>query len=156
MASIENLQNAVQREVLDIVSKLREAGLGDILELPQIVVCGDQSSGKSSVLEAISELAFPRKEGLCTRFATEVVLRDEPETSITASIVTDPAPSKTNARLKRMRNFHYTVQSFSDFPEVIDEATKCMGLDDATKSGPKAFTKDILKVEISGPGMPQL
>ncbi|MBE3042786.1 dynamin family protein, partial [Candidatus Bathyarchaeota archaeon] len=45
------------------------------IDLPQIVVCGDQSSGKSSVLEAISGMAFPAKDNLCTRFATEVILR---------------------------------------------------------------------------------
>ncbi len=30
-------------------------------------VCEDQLSGKSSVLEAITEIPFPRKENLCTR-----------------------------------------------------------------------------------------
>ena len=156
MASLDNLQSAAQREVLDIVSKLRETGLGNILELPQLVVCGDQSSGKSSVLEAISGIQFPRKEGLCTRFATEVVLRDEPETSMKATIVPDPESAKTAHRLKKMRNFRLTIENFSDFPELVDEATKCIGLDDNTKTGPKAFTKDVLRVEIIGPEMPQL
>lgn len=41
--------------------------------------CGDQSSGKSSCLEAISGVPFPRKDTLCTRFATEVVLRKNSE-----------------------------------------------------------------------------
>lgn len=71
-SSLQALQSADQRKVMDIVDKLRRTGLGGIVELPQLVVCGDQSSGKSSVLEAITEIPFPRKENLCTRFATEV------------------------------------------------------------------------------------
>lgn len=78
--SLKALQSADQRKVMDIVDKLRRTGLSGIVELPQLVVCGDQSSGKSSVLEAITEIPFPRKENLCTRFATEVC---DPTTKIT-------------------------------------------------------------------------
>jgi hypothetical protein len=73
-SSLKALESADQRKFIDIVDKLRRNGLSGILELPQLVVCGDQSSGKSSVLEAITEIPFPRKENLCTRFATEVVV----------------------------------------------------------------------------------
>lgn len=69
-ASLDKLQSKDYREVLGVVDRLRVSGLGSILQLPQIVVCGDQSSGKSSVLEAITEVPFPRKENLCIRFAT--------------------------------------------------------------------------------------
>jgi hypothetical protein len=73
--SLQELRSADQRKVMDMVDKLRRTGLSGIVELPQLVVCGDQSSGKSSVLEAITEIPFPRKENLCTRFATEVSLQ---------------------------------------------------------------------------------
>lgn len=71
-SSLQALQSADQRRVMDIVDKLRRTGLSGVVELPQLIVCGDQSSGKSSVLEAITEIPFPRKENLCTRFATDV------------------------------------------------------------------------------------
>jgi hypothetical protein len=75
-SSLQALQSADQRKVMDIVDKLRRTGLSGVVELPQLIVCGDQSSGKSSVLEAITEIPFPRKENLCTRFATEVRLNE--------------------------------------------------------------------------------
>jgi GTPase SAR1 family protein len=39
------------------------------------VVVGDQSSGKSSVLEGLTGLPFPRDSGLCTRFPTQIVFK---------------------------------------------------------------------------------
>lgn len=50
-SSLKDLQTDEQRKVLDIVTEVRKCGLDRILELPQLVVCGDQSAGKSSVLE---------------------------------------------------------------------------------------------------------
>lgn len=39
----------------------------------KLVVVGDQSSGKSSVLEGSTNLPFPRDSGPCTRFPTQIV-----------------------------------------------------------------------------------
>ena len=53
IAALEALQTDEQRQVLDIIDQLRKCGLESVLSLPQLVVCGDQSSGKSSCLEAL-------------------------------------------------------------------------------------------------------
>ena len=50
------------------VQNLRHLGVEDlVLPLPKIVVVGDQSTGKSSLIEGISEIKVPRKLGVCTR-----------------------------------------------------------------------------------------
>jgi GTP1/Obg family GTP-binding protein len=59
-----------QLTLLDSIDQLRLQGISNYISLPQIIVCGDQSSGKSSVLEAISGVSFPVKSSLCTRFPT--------------------------------------------------------------------------------------
>lgn len=62
-------------KILNAIDQLRAHGVSHYVSLPQLIVTGDQSAGKSSVLEAISKVRFPTKDNLCTRFATEIVLR---------------------------------------------------------------------------------
>ena len=62
------------RAVIDLVDYLRKIGLHKKIPIPQIAVMGDQSSGKSSVLEAISGIPFPRGSGLVTRCPTMVIM----------------------------------------------------------------------------------
>ncbi len=105
LPSAQALQTTEQMELLDIVDSLRAQGLGEITALPQLIVCGDQSSGKSSVLEAISGIPFPRQENLCTRFATEVILRRAPKDSISVSIV--PSRYHSAEDRERILQFHH-------------------------------------------------
>ncbi len=51
------------RPYIDLIDTLRSVGIQKDLALPTIVVIGDQSSGKSSVLEALSGVALPRGSG---------------------------------------------------------------------------------------------
>lgn len=86
-AKLEHLQTREQIKLLDVIDALRAEGFSEYTALPQLIVCGDQSSGKSSVLEAISGVPFPRKDALCTRFATEVILRRAADEFISVSLV---------------------------------------------------------------------
>ncbi|KAK4575336.1 hypothetical protein LTR86_001190 [Recurvomyces mirabilis] len=155
-ASLDELQSSDYRSILDVVDRLRLCGLGAILQLPQIVVCGNQSSGKSSVLEAITEVPFPRKENLCTRFATEIVMRRAPKDTISTKII--PDKSRPDAEVAKLEAFNQTISDFTELPQLIETATDLMGLNDAEGSGrgTKAFTRDVLSVEIAGPTRLQL
>ena len=68
------LHSKDHEEILNVIDQLRSEGISRYIGLPQLIVCGDQFSGKSSVLEAIAGLDWPRKDNLCTRFATELIL----------------------------------------------------------------------------------
>uniref|UniRef100_W5L8S6 Myxovirus (influenza virus) resistance F n=1 Tax=Astyanax mexicanus TaxID=7994 RepID=W5L8S6_ASTMX len=69
-----HLQNEV-RPFIELIDSLRVLGIDKDLNLPSIAVVGDQSSGKSSVLEAISGVALPRGSGIVTRCPLELKLR---------------------------------------------------------------------------------
>ncbi|PVH91775.1 hypothetical protein DM02DRAFT_702924, partial [Periconia macrospinosa] len=84
---LDGLCSKDQVDLLNAVDRLRSQGIDHYVSLPQIIVCGDQSSGKSSVLEAISGISFPVKSNLCTRFPTELILRKTPNVGVTVSIV---------------------------------------------------------------------
>ncbi len=150
LSSLQTLQSADQMELLDVVDSLRACGLSEIVALPQLIVCGDQSSGKSSVLEAISGIPFLKQETLCTRFATEVILRRAAKVEINVSIV----PGKDRARIDRDRllRFHRELKTNNDFKDLFKSSRDEMGL----SSSGKSFSDDILRVEICGPSQPQL
>lgn len=51
------------RPYIEMIDFMRKIGIEKELALPSIAVVGDQSSGKSSVLEALSGVALPRGSG---------------------------------------------------------------------------------------------
>ncbi|CAG8900109.1 unnamed protein product [Penicillium egyptiacum] len=150
-----NQLQSEQSELLEKIDELRAIGVGGLVELPQIIVCGNQSSGKSSVLEAISRVRFPSKSNICTRFATEIVIRRSPHDRIKVSI--EPGDSrKDEQEQQKLRAF--TSEKFSsseDLPTLIENAKECMGLS-STDPSSTGFSDDVLKVEISGPEKPNL
>ncbi|KAK1465506.1 dynamin family protein [Colletotrichum cuscutae] len=138
------------RNLLDKIDKLRELGISRQIALPQLVVVGDQSSGKSSVLESLTGYYFPRSVGLCTRHATEIVCRREHTPSIVVTIQPDDA---TSERADLARSFRRELKDLKGqaFADVLREAAGVMGLKSAENSEGAAFGKDVLRVEICGP-----
>jgi GTPase SAR1 family protein len=145
---MNKLCNKDQLDLLDSIDILRSQGISHYVSLPQIIVCGDQSSGKSSVLEAISGVPFPVKSNLCTRFPTELVLRKTPRIGVSVSIV----PHSSESEGTPLSGFQEKLEGFDGLPDLIENAKKAMGI--SAHSG--AFSKDRLRVEVSGPDRPHL
>ncbi|KAM0716833.1 hypothetical protein Q7P37_007637 [Cladosporium fusiforme] len=149
MSSIE-LQSEQHRQLLDIIDRLRSKGISKYVDLPEIVVCGDQSAGKSSVLEAISGMSFPTKDNLCTRFATELVLRRAHTETVKISITA--GPDRSERERQRLSAFGFEYQHDTpDLSNIIERAKDVMGLSEI-----KRFSADILRVELCGPDQPHL
>ena len=60
--------------IIKVINKLRSVGAQMEIDLPTIALCGQQSSGKSSLTEAISGVSMPAAAGTCTRCPTELRL----------------------------------------------------------------------------------
>lgn len=148
--ALNRIQSEDLEEVLNLIDQLRSEGIGKFVDLPQLIVCGDQSSGKSSVLEAISGLNFPRKDGICTRFATELILRRAPESMIKASI--NPDEDRPEKEKSRLRKFQKTNINLTQFSQIVEDAGRTMKVGEEDLP----FSKDILRVEICGPQQPHL
>lgn len=65
MGALSSLENVRRR----IVDATKEIGADSVpsLRIPQICAVGDQSSGKSALMEAVSGIPFPQNTGTCTK-----------------------------------------------------------------------------------------
>lgn len=144
------LQSAEQVRLLNDLDKLRSEGIQyHDIRPPQLVVCGDRSSGKSSVLEALSNVKFPTDKGTCTRFALELALRRSPDRKTSAEII--PGKNASADRQQRLSDFQPSDVGLAGVPELVEKARIAMGL-----SEDHAICDDVLRLEITGPDLPHL
>ena len=98
----------------------------------KLVVVGDQSSGKSSVLEGLTGIPFPRDSTLCTRFATQIVFSRAEKESISVSIIPSANCSAAiKEELKAFRADDLTELSAEDFVGIladVDIFTRALSL----------------------------
>nr|XP_048323302.1 dynamin-related protein 4C-like [Ziziphus jujuba var. spinosa] len=86
-APIVSSYNQRIRPLLDAVDKLRELMvMEEGIQLPTIVVVGDQSSGKSNVLESLVDVSLPRGQGICTRVPLVMKLQNHSDLQLELSL----------------------------------------------------------------------
>nr|XP_048278341.1 interferon-induced GTP-binding protein Mx1 [Myodes glareolus] len=113
--SVNNLCRQYEEKVrpcIDLIDSLRALGVEQDLALPAIAVIGDQSSGKSSVLEALSGVALPRGSGIVTRCPLVLKLRKlEPGEEWRGKVIYDEIevelfdPSQVEEAINKAQNF---------------------------------------------------
>ncbi|ENH74233.1 Interferon-induced GTP-binding protein Mx [Fusarium oxysporum f. sp. cubense race 1] len=136
------------------IDQLRERNIATYLALPQLVAVGDQSSGKSSLLENLTGIPFPRGQELCTRYATQITHRRDVISRITIGIIPGPtAPAEHKEKLESFtKEVHSTEQLNAEFPDILNEVNTLMGTKTPRNPGGiKTFTEDVLKIERCGP-----
>jgi len=101
-------------------------------------------------LEAITEIPFPTRDNLCTRFVTSIKLRRSLQTEAYVKII--PDSQRTPGDKEKLEKFSGKITDFSELPDLVEKAKAEMGLD----TGGGAFSRDILSIEVAGPDKPQL
>ncbi|KAF8159271.1 dynamin protein dnm1 [Crassisporium funariophilum] len=105
----------MDQDLIKLVNKLQDtfSNLGGELDMPQLVVVGSQSAGKSSVLETIVGRDFlPRGQGIVTRRPLVLQLIHTPEQSETSTSATP---------YREWGQFLHIDKKFTDFNEIRKE-----------------------------------
>ncbi|WPH02703.1 interferon-induced gtp-binding protein mx [Acrodontium crateriforme] len=150
--ALAQLQSSGQAELLDAIDGLRHEHIGATISIPQIVVCGDQSSGKSSVLEAIAQIQFPVGTGTTTRFPIEFILRRSSKASVTVKL--RGAAYRHATKKEYIESFKTSIANptANELPLIVEEAARYLKEFEPTGR----FWDDLLCAEISGPNQPHL
>ncbi|KFX86692.1 hypothetical protein V490_08938 [Pseudogymnoascus sp. VKM F-3557] len=145
------------KQLFNAIDELRKCGAGQILDLPQLVIVGQQSAGKSSLLQSLTDIPFPIGDGLCTRFATRIVSRrTAPGTADVVHVSVEPGeidPFGYGETDGPTGNFNPAVPSLTAevFKSIVDQASNYMGIRTPGGRGRKNFSSKVLKIELSGP-----
>uniref|UniRef100_K7FXW2 Interferon-induced GTP-binding protein Mx1 n=1 Tax=Pelodiscus sinensis TaxID=13735 RepID=K7FXW2_PELSI len=125
------------RPSIDLIDSLRALGIEKDLGLPAIAVIGDQSSGKSSVLEALSGVALSRGSGIVTRCPLELKLKKVHNTQEWKGKIT----------------YLEIMQELNGPSEVEQEIRKAQ---DAMAGEGVGISHELISLEISSPNVPDL
>lgn len=157
---VQDLIDPKQVAVFDALKELSGLKAASKIEIPQLIVVGDQSTGKSSVLEAIGRFHFPVAARACTQFPTKLILRRSSEEHISVSI--QPAASRNEADRERLESFREQLSNPEEFPALVDRVRVELGVPASPINGshgsqePLRFVEDVLVVRSSGPELVQV
>ncbi|KAG5975739.1 hypothetical protein E4U58_000079 [Claviceps cyperi] len=70
----------------DTLGELQHLGVSHAVQLPELVLVGDQSAGKSSLMSGLANLDLPRSEGTCTRCPLHIRVSENSDWSCRVSI----------------------------------------------------------------------
>ena len=135
------------RPFIDLVDSLRNSGVDQDLNLPSIAVIGDQSTGKSSVLEAISGVHLPRGQGMMTKCALELRMK-RGETSQWRAVLR--TQFFKNPQLQTQSDGHHMTK-----PEDVEKAV--LTAQDKLVGNERAISlKGRIVLEVTSPNVPDL
>ncbi|KAG8958380.1 hypothetical protein FRC03_009191 [Tulasnella sp. 419] len=156
-------------ELLEVLSSLHATGVQKELDLPQIVVVGSQSVGKSSLIESMSGITLPRDSGTCTRCPMECRLQYDKNWS--CKVVLRFHVDSENNPLSDIheKTFGPTIYDRTEVAAVLRRAQRAilrpmldpnLFLDDSdlTTPGfpPQSFSANTVCIRVAGPNVPDL
>uniref|UniRef100_A0A7M4FDB6 MX dynamin like GTPase 1 n=1 Tax=Crocodylus porosus TaxID=8502 RepID=A0A7M4FDB6_CROPO len=121
---------------IDLIDSLRALGVEKVLVFPAIAMIGDQSSGKSSVLEALSGVALSRGSGIVTRCPLEVKLK------------------KIHVTEGWKGKIKYKEVQELDYPSEVEKEIK--NAQDLMAGKGVGISQELISLEISSPYVPDL
>ena len=106
------------------VDFLHDINADEHIELPQIAVMGDTSSGKSSLLSAICNIQFPSNNEITTRCPARLHMEDSKDGTIRASVRIRWHHSSTHGDDSFVPRTYEGEEGLLEVPKGITEAQK--------------------------------
>ncbi|KAJ5780530.1 hypothetical protein N7457_005690 [Penicillium paradoxum] len=136
---------------LDAIDEFHSLGVGQIVCLPQLVVCGSRCNATHSILEGLARVRLPVRNEPGVLIVTMIILRYHEVPRFRVTI--EPGPWKENKDdFQRLETFEPIVSDIAEqLPLCVEQATKF--IESITEFG---FSDNIIRVEIFGPDKPDL
>ncbi|KAJ3825902.1 P-loop containing nucleoside triphosphate hydrolase protein [Lentinula raphanica] len=172
LSNAQDQSGQKRRHALDLVHRLQNTGVQTDIDLPQIAVIGNQSAGKSSLIEAISGITLPRASGTCTRCPTECRLTNDPAPDaawkcvITIRTITDRSGQALGQPLNEP--FGEVIYDKAQVEDRLRRAQRAilnphisrsqilLGDDELNDGRALTFSSNYVSMQISGPGVADL
>lgn len=131
-----------------VAPKTRVQSLLEVYSHYQLIIVGDQSAGKSSLLQSLTDIPFPVSDRLCTRFPTRIVSRRTPFQPESIKVSIEPSSLST------FEDFSQKANIFSSFDQTLrlDRLDRYAQFTRVIPNLTAEGYKDILnEVRLSGP-----
>ncbi|KAI8996220.1 P-loop containing nucleoside triphosphate hydrolase protein [Trametes punicea] len=161
------------KELNDFVRSIRAEGAQSDLNLPRIAVIGNQSAGKSSLVEAMSKIKVPRDAGTCTRCPMELRLSSsDEEWTCQVAVRWECGPDGRGSRQVREVPFGDCLTDPDDVELMLRRAQAAVlnmktdqayyldkdaeALKQLSKDAPQTFSRNVVCIDLTGPGLPDI
>ncbi|PVH87753.1 P-loop containing nucleoside triphosphate hydrolase protein [Cadophora sp. DSE1049] len=174
------------KRLIDTIEKLKQIGLQSVdTELPELVLVGDQSAGKSSLMGAIAEINLPKGQSMCTRCPTNIKTSQADTWRCVVSLqlsylrqktrpnvefpgwVKSDRPMETKAFMTITHKAHLEqalqmaqIALLNPSQDVRSFIQGTEEYEQRYRTGPHTdeakFSPNVISVEICGPGLPNL
>jgi GTPase SAR1 family protein len=127
-----------------LIDHLHKSNVGEFIELPQIVVVGDTSSGKSSLLSSLAEIQFPVNDVLTTRCPIRLTMENKPTCRSLATVDITWHPTTVSPPHWQMRE----RLEADDVPSAVEEAQKFI-----LATSNREMARDVVELHVQGPNL---
>jgi GTPase SAR1 family protein len=136
------LASCVSNGVRAFIELLRTHNLESVVKLPTIAVVGDTSSGKSSLLSAISRFEFPAHQEICTRCPTRLHLEHRRAESYRVDVEWKDNEAHENER------FSKSCKDIRELQEAMIEAQNFVMERSKTKISPNVVHVNLCRPDV--------
>ncbi|THV45891.1 hypothetical protein BGAL_0440g00040 [Botrytis galanthina] len=105
------------QKLIDHINEMRKFELEHVASLPKLILVGDQSAGKSSLMCALAGIHVPRDKGCCTRCPANIITKPSVDWSCIITLVQDYRYDAPKGRPVTIKD----VKDHQPFPPWVEQ-----------------------------------